>query len=279
MTTRFKGPLAWLGCGLLAAGCAGSPPAAEGPPVAPGQVGETRPGSGVLRGYLDRQALPDSLALLPPPPAAGSAAAANDLAAFQQTRALVGSPRWKLAARDANLHFPQAAETFACALDLEISAERTPHLNMLLRRTLADAGLSTYRAKDNYNRTRPFVAQQVASCNPPEEPRLVKDGSYPSGHAALGWAWALVLTEVAPERADALLARGHAFGQSRVVCGVHWQSDVDMGRVMGAATVARQHADPVFQAQLAAASREVKAQRTAGAKAQRDCAAEAAALR
>ena len=86
------------------------------------------------------------------------------------------------------------------------------------------------------------------TCTPQEEAKLVKDGSYPSGHNAVGWAWALVLAEVAPERATAILARGRAFGDSRPVCNVHWQSDANAGRVMGAAAVARLHADPVFRA-------------------------------
>lgn len=262
---------------LLLAACAAPTPA---PPTAPDVVGEIRPGSGLLKGYLAREALPDSLALLPAPPAAGSAAAAADEAMFRQTRALQGSPRWALAAQDAELKFPQAAAVYACALGTDITAASMPHLTMLLRRTLTDAGLSTYRAKDRYNRTRPFVALQSASCSPQDEPRLVKDGSYPSGHAALGWAWALLLTELAPERADALLARGHAFGQSRVICGVHWQSDVEQGRVMGAATVARLHADATFLAQMQAARQEIAARRAAGAAVSvKDCAAEAAALK
>ena len=100
------------------------------------------------------------------------------------------------------------------------------------------------------------------SCTPGEEVNWSKDGSYPSGHAALGWAWALILAEIAPERADDLLGRGYDFGQSRVICGVHWQSDVDAGRVIGAATVARLHADPLFKAQVVAAKAEVDSART-----------------
>lgn len=258
----------------LLAACA-TPPA---PTLSPEAVGEVRAGSGVLNGYLDRKRLPDSLALLPPPPAEGSPRAADDLQTYRATRALRDSPRWALAAQDAELRFPAAARTFQCALDAPISAERTPHLNMVLRRTLADAGLSTYGAKDHYNRTRPFVALKEPSCSPAEEPRLVKDGSYPSGHAALGWAWGLVLASISPERADALLQRGHAYGQSRVICGVHWQSDVDAGRTMGAAAFARLQSDPTYSAQLALARQELAALRAQGARAPGDCAAEAAAL-
>lgn len=262
---------------LALAACASAPPAAA-PTVSPEQVGEVRAGSGVLNGYLDRKALPDALALLPPPPAEGSPAAAADLAAYRNSRGLRDTPRWRLAAQDAELRFPAAAKTFSCALGLPIGAERAPHLTMLLRRTLADAGLATYSAKDHYNRVRPFVALKESSCSPAEEPRLVKDGSYPSGHAALGWAWGLVLAQVAPERTDALVRRGVAFGQSRMICGVHWQSDVDAGRTVGAAAVARLQSDPVFTAQLELARREVAALRAAGATPTEDCAAEAAAL-
>lgn len=257
------------------AGCQTTPPA---PPTSPEVVGEFRAGSGYLKGYLDRQQLPNSLALLPPPPAAGSAEAAADLAIHRSTRALRDTPRWALANADDNLKFPKAADVFSCALDLPISQEATPHLNMLLRRTLLDAGLSTYAAKDSHKRQRPFAALNEGTCAPASEAALRNDGSYPSGHAALGWAWALVLTSLAPDKADALLQRGHAFGQSRVVCGVHWQSDVDNGRVMGAAAVARLQSSPTFSAQAALAQQEIASARARGAKSPLNCEAERAAM-
>jgi acid phosphatase (class A) len=249
------------------------------PPTSPEVVGEFRAGSGYLKGYLDRKQLPDSLALLPRPPADGSPEAAADLAVYRATRALRDTPRWALAAADDNLKFPKAADTFACALGIAISQQTTPHLNMMLRRSLLDAGLSTYGAKDNYKRQRPFAALKESTCAPASEAALAKDGSYPSGHAALGWGWALLLAELAPDRADALLQRGHAFGQSRVICGVHWQSDVDSGRVMGAAAIARLHADPTFSAQAALAKAEIASARASGARAPLNCAAEAQALK
>ena len=68
------------------------------------------------------------------------------------------------------------------------------------------------------------------------------------------------------------------FGQSRLVCEAHWQSDIDAGRVIAAATVARLHADQAFMADLEAARAEVASARQAGAAPTRDCAAEAASL-
>ena len=87
-----------------------------------------------------------------------------------------------------------------------------------------------------------------------------------------------MLAGIAPDKADAVLQRAHAFGQSRVICGVHWQSDVDNGRLMGAAAVARLQSDPVFTAQVALARQEVADARARGAKSPLNCTAEKAAL-
>ncbi|SEB24711.1 phosphatase PAP2 family protein [Variovorax sp. YR216] len=237
------------------------------------EVPQLRPG--VPAGYLPRNALPDSLTLVPPPPSAGTAAFAADEAAYRSTRGLRDSGRWKQASEDAVLRFPQAAGTFSCAAGVPITENDTPHAYMLLRRTLADAGLATYAAKDRYKRARPFTTDNQATCTPAEEAGLAKDGSYPSGHASLGWAWALVLAEIVPERADAILQRGVTYGQSRVICGVHWQSDVDAGRLVAAGVVARLHAEPAFVAELGAARKEIRDARDRSLAPSRDCAAEA----
>ncbi len=242
----------------------------------PSAVKEIRPG--ILAGYLQPEALPNSLALIPPPPAEGSAALALDEEVSRKSIKLRGTTRWELAIEDANLMFPQAAGTFSCTLGVPITEQDAPHIYMLLRRTLADAGLSTYTAKNNYQRTRPFMKNKEPTCTPDEEAHLQKDGSYPSGHTAIGWAWALILSEIAPERADAILARGRAFGESRNVCNVHWHSDVVEGRFMGAAAVARLHADPAFRAEIEAAKAELEAVRAKGLNPTRDCQVEADAL-
>lgn len=246
---------------LLAGSCARGPDA----PVRASDVGELRPGTGILRGYLAADQLPDSLALLPPPPAAGSARLAADREAYEAALSATEPARWDEAAREATLAFPQSVSAFGALLGVEIGEETTPNLAMVLRRSLADAALATYAAKDHYRRERPFAAEGVASCSPQQEASLRANGSYPSGHAAIGWTWALVLTELAPDRADALLQRGYEFGQSRVVCRVHWQSDVDAGRLVGAAVFARLQADPVFAVQMERARAELE-QATAGPK-------------
>lgn len=257
---------------VLMSGCA-----SVSAPQIPTDVPELQPG--IMTGYLRKEVLPHSLSLLPPPPAANSAAFTADEETYRTTRALRNTPRWTLATEDANLKFPQAAEAFSCALDVPITREATPHLYMLMHRSLTDGGLATYTAKNHYQRIRPFATYNDATCTPDEEAFLRNDGSYPSGHSTIGWTWALTLAEVAPERSDAILARGLAFGQSRVICGVHWQSDVTAGRIVGAGTVARLHGDPVYRAELEAAKKEVAVVRKKGIKPARDCQAEDAALK
>jgi len=99
------------------------------------------------------------------------------------------------------------------------------------------------------------------TCRPQDEPMLRKDGSYPSGHTAIGWMLALVLTDVMPDKQDALLKRGYEFGESRVICRAHWLSDTLAGRVVASATYARLQSDPVFRAQRELARQELAAPR------------------
>jgi acid phosphatase (class A) len=96
------------------------------------------------------------------------------------------------------------------------------------------------------------------TCAPGDEADLRKDGSYPSGHTAIGWTWGLILVQIAPDRTDALLARARAFGESRLVCNAHWQSDILSGRTVAAATFARLQSDATFNADVEAARAELQ---------------------
>jgi acid phosphatase (class A) len=240
------------------------------------EVPEIRPG--ILQGYLPMDEPLDSKTFVPPSPAADSARQNMDDAVVEKMLALRGTTRWELAIKDAHLGFPAAADTFSCALGMPINEQDTPALYMLLRRTLADVGLATYSAKNAYQRERPFMINGEPICTPNEEEELRHDGSYPSGHTSIGWGWALILSELAPERAEALLARGRAFGESRNVCNVHWRSDVIAGRMVGAAAVARLHTNEEFLAAMEAAQGDIEQVSSRNLPPNRDCDAEAAAL-
>lgn len=279
-------PLSALPCLSVAvtialSACA-SPPAvrsADSAPAttitAPAPVPELRPG--IPAGYLGRN-LPDSLVLLPAPPAEGTPAFANDQAVSRASQKLKGTPRYALAVSDADLSFPHTSGVFSCALGVTISQRTTPRLYLLLQRSMIDGGLATYAAKNQYQRIRPFVHYNESTCFPKDEASLRKDGSYPSGHTAIGWTWALLLTELAPDASDALLARGRSFGESRLICNAHWQSDILEGRAVAAGAVAKLHADPVFEADMKAAAAEIAAQRTAAPPDAAACALEREAL-
>ncbi|HUN54910.1 MAG TPA: phosphatase PAP2 family protein [Smithella sp.] len=231
-------------------------------------------------GYLRCEELPDSMALIPPPPDQGSIALKYDEKISNESLNLfgIGKPgeaRWNQAAKDADFCIdpPQKEEdktcpqiknekpcinAFSCVLGVTISEKKTPHLAKLLRFVKRDAGNSVIKAKDYYKRKRPFQENNKPICKESDRCYLEKNGSYPSGHNAIGWAWALVLTEVAPQKSNAILTRGWAFGENRIVCNVHWHSDALEGRSMGAAVVARLHGNPQFNADVEAARKELK---------------------
>jgi acid phosphatase (class A) len=206
-------------------------------------------------GYLPPEQLIDAMTLIPPPPTAGSPAEAADAAAYRTSRALAGTPRWEQAIADVELRAPATFKGWSCAAGVKISAETTPVTAEILMRILADAGLPPNAPKEHYKRPRPLIGDELPACVP--RGSLATNYSYPSGHASVGWARALVLAELKPERADLILLRGREFGDSRVVCGVHYPSDVEAGRLIGAGAVARLHANAEFQAAMAKARAEL----------------------
>ena len=240
-----------------------------------GPVPELR--HGFLEGYLHGEPLLNCHQFLPAPPEPGSAKQLADDAASEALRPLEGSARWDMAARDANLQFPDAASIFNCALGIEVSESDTPATYRLLQRSLTDLGLPTYPAKNAYQRLRPFVVNGEALCSPQERALLENDGSYPSGHSAIGWGWALMLSQIAPERAEGILNRGRQYAQSRMVCNVHWLSDIEAGMAVGAGAFARLQNSALFTATLTAAKAELAAGRAPTPDSEA-CAAETTAL-
>lgn len=211
----------------------------------------------LLHGYLKEEEMPNSLKLLEPPPEHVSTAFEFDLEYAKKAIKSKDKIRFMQAAADADLSFPAAVKSFESTLGIEISEAKTPKLYLLMRRVMTDAGLSTYAAKNYYNRERPFMVTKTKTCTPEQEEVLSKVGSFPSGHAAVGWAWALVFSEIFPYNERMILKRGYDFGESRIVCNAHWHSDVEMGRVMGRAIVDRLRDNSVFKEDLAIAKKEV----------------------
>jgi len=240
------------------------------------QVQEVAPG--FLQGYMTQEDQLDSKEFVPTAPGKDSPRQALDTAWANNMLKLRGTPRWDLAIRDADLHFPAAANAFSCTLGIPITEEDTPALYMLLRRSLTDIGLASYSAKNVDQRERPFMVNGEPICTPDDEEMLRTDGSYPSGHTSIGWGWALILTELSPDKTDEIVARGRSFGESRNVCNVHWYSDVVAGRMVGAAAVSKLHNNEQFLAAMDAARADIARARAAGLTPTIDCEAEARAL-
>jgi len=224
-------------------------------------VAQTAPVQAALKGYLAAGAAPDALRILPPPPAPGSKREQGDREAFAQTRDLAGTARWILATQDANLS--QGADLYSCALGVTLDGAKTPTLVTVFRRAGLDAIAATDPAKTRYGRARPYSdpsAADAAVCVEKTD-SLTKNPSYPSGHASISWTWGLILAELAPDRATEILGRARSIGESRVVCGVHFPSDVEAGRMTSTAVVAALHGDAAFRADMERARGELAALR------------------
>lgn len=223
-------------------------------------------------GYLTAGQAPDAINFMSPPPTLESPRGQADVAAYEATRRLEGTERWAIAQSDNEIETPSAPRVFECALGVKFEPEKMPTLTYLLGRMLGDLETIQTSVKKGYFRPRPFVAEPATICIAPEV-WLAKSGSYPSGHSAMGWAWALTLAEMAPDRADAILRRGLAYGESRAVCGVHYASDVEAGRIVGATMISRLKADETFQRDFAAAREELAAARAAAKETVPSCSA------
>jgi acid phosphatase (class A) len=126
----------------------------------------------------------------------------------------------------------------------------------LLKNILDDAEGVVKPAKKHWNRTRPFrqdPADVKLQTDDPGEVPAPTSASYPSGHAADGILFALVLSDLAPQFKDKLMARGIQYGDDRVILGVHFPSDVEAGRTLGRAIYAALQDKKAYQDDLVAA--------------------------
>ncbi|MDO5536845.1 MAG: phosphatase PAP2 family protein [Desulfovibrionaceae bacterium] len=192
-----------------------------------------------------------------PPPAFDSVAFLLDRARYQEGFALRQTERGRQAAVDAEDR--DMAPLFSEAFGMPVTSEGMPETYRLIAMARKEITRAPRTAKKHYARVRPYTLYNDATCTPRFEDELRHTGSYPSGHSTRAWGVALVLSEVNPARCEEIMKRAWEMGQSRVICGYHWQSDVEAGRLVGAAAAAALHADPAFQAQLAKAKAEFAA--------------------
>jgi acid phosphatase (class A) len=237
------------------------------------QSAGSQPSKRVL-GYLHGSG-PNFLLLLPPYPAPDSKQDKIDVATFRQMQVSGQSTRWKLAVADDQMTYARFSEV----LGVDLDTAKLPIVVRLLNRMERDVLDTAFAAKANFNRPRPFqrfAVEHVCGADSPPKPEPHPKGgfsasSYPSGHSAFGWSAALILAEIAPERAQAILARGREFDESRVVCAVHFPSDVAAGEIVATAVVERLHTVPEFTRDLACAQQEYRAATQPSAQMSPEC--------
>jgi len=110
-------------------------------------------------------------------------------------------------------------------------------------------------AKDVWKRPRPHLYSDLVK---PVVP-LSKSGSYPSGHATVGTLMGIELANMLPEKRAQIMARAWEFGHNRVVGGVHYPSDIEMGRITGTVIAQTISTHPDFKTDFEAAKAELRA--------------------
>lgn len=171
-----------------------------------------------MNGDLDADGVPDYETFPPPPPEMGSPLDRADRRTFRKTRSFEGSARWDYAGQDAGIGAEPLIAAFGCALSVQLDLDAAPAMRRLLTRSEQILGLMIGESKDRFARVRLFVTSHGDTCVETTE-ALAGSGSYASGLAAVGWLYSLILAEVDPANAERILARGRAYGESRVVCG------------------------------------------------------------
>jgi acid phosphatase (class A) len=212
-------------------------------------------------GYLTAQTAPDTYRILPPAPVPGTTRYEADRTVFLQTRSLQGSPRWALAQNDINQSL--ILKDLACSVGVELTRENAPKTTALVFKMGVDIKHAVDTPKDIYKRKRPYLIDEGPICDVKSD-SLARSPDYPSGHNTWGWGIGLVMAELVPDRASDILTRARAFGESRLVCGVHNLSAVEAGRLNASIVVAALHGDAQFRRDLDAARSEIAAARKAG---------------
>lgn len=248
--------------------CAGTP-AALRPETA--RLAATQPG------YLDAATLATLTAAVPAPPAPGSGIDQDDKARSARMAAFENTDRWFLATAHAELRPPLALQHFNCALGVRLEAEAQPQLTRLMQRLFQDTDAAAETVKARAFRARPVGDDPTRLACQRLSDAGRRSASYPSGSSTVAVVYGETFAALDPERATEIRRMAEAIGQSRLVCAMHYPSDVAAGEDLGRAVFAAASARSEFAVDLAAARLELDAARAGAARAP-GCASEALAL-
>ena len=196
--------------------------------------------------YFKKNELPNPVVFLPAPPDTSSTQFVYDISQYMWGKSLRNTPRGVRAREEAVDQVDDMLVHFSKAFGYSITPKTTPAIYHVMARGIATIHDGTYNAKKQYMRKRPYMRMNEPTIVPEDEEKLRTNGSYPSGHTVMGWGMALLLSEINPDAQDAIFTMGYEWGQSRVIAGFHWQSDVDAARLVASAVYARLHTDDTF---------------------------------
>lgn len=207
--------------------------------------------------FMSEEESPDPLVFLPAPPDVGDKLFINDWIQYQWGKSVRDSDQGRLAYSDAHhASWYNLCEVFRDQFGLDVTPDGTPAIYDVMSRSTSDAHAVNRRAKNYFQRRRPFAQFNEPSLVPENEDEERDDYSYPSGHASRGWIVALVLAEINPEATAAIFERAIVYGQGRVICGYHYQSDVDASRLVAISTFAALHGNAEYLEAMAKAKAE-----------------------
>jgi acid phosphatase (class A) len=191
-----------------------------------------------------------SKALLPAPPAEDSATTRQELMELERLQAQRTPLELARAKADAA---QENVFAFSTVLGAQFTAEQFPLTTKFFER-VTDTEKSVVRdAKNYWHRRRPYLVDPVlVPCS------SGSNGSYPSGHATLAYMDAALLAQMLPERHDAFFERAADFAHNRLVCGVHYPSDVEAGKILGTVLAALLQREPALAGPLNAAIGELR---------------------
>jgi acid phosphatase (class A) len=192
-------------------------------------------------------------ALIADPPARDSATGKAELAELHRIEATRTGGEVAAAKAD------EAEEdlfVYTTVLGPPFNAEALPLTAALGERVKNEQGVAGGALKAVFARQRPYQADKTLHpvCGVTAVPN-----SYPSGHALTGYMEALLLAEMVPEKKDEIFVRADEYAHHRLVCGVHYPSDVEASRRIAYAVFGYLLASPAFEADLAAARAETRA--------------------
>jgi len=196
--------------------------------------------------------------VLPEPPALDDVRFADDWNKYLWGKSIRDTERGKQAIEDAMIGAEFFMRRFSAVMDCTLTPENNPILYQLLLKAHRTEGQAGKSAKAYFKRVRPYQQFKEESSVPRAE-NPTDFTSYPSGHTHAAWLIGMILTSIDPDHTEEIMKVAYELGQSRVIVGFHYQSDVDAGRVAGSITFARLCAMPEFLDMLQASKEEFAA--------------------